>query len=68
MNSILGLPRSTTFDHLNREELLYELEMAIQDNNGLVEQLASTFSFAFLRIKTKHEQSFLLLALKKKIF
>ncbi|CAF5174863.1 unnamed protein product [Rotaria magnacalcarata] len=27
-------------DHLNREELLYELEMALQDNEGLVQQLA----------------------------
>ncbi|CAF2760511.1 unnamed protein product [Rotaria sp. Silwood2] len=33
-------PRLTSFDHLNREELLYELEMALQDNEGLVQQLA----------------------------
>ncbi|CAF3506951.1 unnamed protein product [Rotaria sp. Silwood1] len=33
-------PRLTNFDHLNREELLYELEMALQDNEGLVQQLA----------------------------
>ncbi|CAF4258997.1 unnamed protein product [Rotaria socialis] len=33
-------PRSMNFDHLNREELLYELEMALQDNEGLVQQLA----------------------------
>ncbi|CAF1077570.1 unnamed protein product [Rotaria sordida] len=33
--------RSTNFDHLNREELLYELEMALQDNQQLVQQLAT---------------------------
>jgi len=27
-------------DHLNREELLYELEMALEDNKRLVQQLA----------------------------
>ncbi|CAF5184716.1 unnamed protein product, partial [Rotaria magnacalcarata] len=40
MYLISGRPRSMNFDHLNREELLYELEMALQDNEGLVQQLA----------------------------
>jgi chromosome segregation ATPase len=33
-------PHPKNFDHLNREELLYELEMALQDNEDLVQQLA----------------------------
>jgi hypothetical protein len=41
---ISGRPLSKNFDHLNREELLYELEMALQDNEGLVQQLASKFT------------------------
>lgn len=39
--SCLGRPLPKNFDNLNREELLYELEMALQDNEGLIQQLAS---------------------------
>jgi hypothetical protein len=38
----LILARSN-FDHLNREELLYELDMALQHNQDLNDQLKSKF-------------------------
>lgn len=37
---ILGHFRLASFDQMNREELLNELEVALQDNEGLVQQLA----------------------------
>ena len=43
--SFAGRPLAKNYDNLNREELLYELEMALQDNEGLLQQLASKCRF-----------------------
>jgi hypothetical protein len=41
MNFRISFLASPNLDHLNREELLFELEMAIQHNEYLNEQLNS---------------------------
>lgn len=48
-------PYSKNYEHYNHEELLNQLEEALKDNEGLVQQLASKYTF--LLETTKHSSN-----------
>ena len=53
---IVGRPLPHDFDHYNREELLYELDMALQENADLLQQLAGKHRFASITIREKERE------------
>ena len=54
---ILGRPLPHDFDHYNREELLYELDMALQENADLLQQLAGKHCFASSALQSEETRA-----------